>query len=140
MPAMNEEQAEFTSREAASSFEQARDVAGFGGGDRVPAHSRHRPRGPTSDAATPARSSACRAARAPHLGVRDLRRFRRGPDVGVPRLADVVQGKRGPARTNTGPLEDPLVGRADVEFLEEAVRDLVLGIEVSQSEKVPGQM
>ena len=74
-----------------------------------------------------------------HPGVRDLRRLDRGAHVRVPRLPDVVQGKRGPARTDPGPLEDPLIGRADVEILEKLVRDLVPGIEMSQSEEIQAQ-
>ena len=46
--------------------------------------------------------------------------------------ADVVERQRGAPRADPDPLQDPLVGGPDLELLQEAVRDLVLGMEVAE--------
>jgi hypothetical protein len=55
-----------------------------------------------------------------------------GAQVLVARGADVVERQRRAPRADAHPLEDPLVGGPDLELLEKAVRDLVLGMEVPE--------
>jgi len=59
--------------------------------------------------------------------------LRRGADVAVACLSDVVEAERGAPRADPDALEDPLVARPDVELLEEAVRDFVLGVKLPDS-------
>jgi hypothetical protein len=67
------------------------------------------------------------------LGVRVERRLLSLARVAVPRRADVVERQRGPPGADADALLDPRLRGADVEALEERVRDLVLRVEVPEA-------
>ena len=77
-----------------------------------------------------------RAARSPICALLYSAASRGSARIGVARLADVVEREHRAARADTDPLEDPRLGRADVELLEESVTDLVVGVEVPQAVQV----
>src|SRR5262249_38230137 len=60
-------------------------------------------------------------------------RFGGRAQVAVARRADVVEREARAPRADADALEDPRVARPDVELLEEAVGDLVLGVEVAET-------
>ena len=77
--------------------------------------------------------------RAPgRLDVRVHRGLLPRADVGVAGRPDVVEREDRAPLADADALEDPLVARADVELLEEAVVDDVLGVEVAERVKIEG--
>ena len=68
-----------------------------------------------------------------HLRIRDRGGQRRLTRILILRFANVVERKRGPSTANSRSFENPLVVGLDVEIFEKLIRDLILGMEMTQS-------